>query len=105
MEKYKSLHPESPVELDVRMIPYQLNPALTETPISRHQYGTQKFGEERWKMISQRLLQQYNAAGIEGYVFSLTLLLLLPISNIISLRFCPKSSIVHRFTERLGHHI
>jgi len=53
---------------------FQLNGVLTETPVSRREWGECKFGAERWKAVSASLCSKFGAVGIkvnpDGYMSS-----------------------------------
>ena len=44
LEQYNSAHPTLPLRADIRLLPFQLNPALTDQPVDRSTYLRDKFG-------------------------------------------------------------
>jgi predicted DsbA family dithiol-disulfide isomerase len=84
IEKFRERNPTQ--EFDIRMHPFQLNGVLTETPISRREWGESKFGAERWAAVSSSLCAKFKAVGI--------------ISNPEG--FMSASHLAHRLTEYAG---
>lgn len=63
MAKYHQQYPG--VEFNIRLHPFQLNGLLTETPVSRREWGEKKFGAERWAAVSASLRDKFRGVGIE----------------------------------------
>ncbi|WVQ96224.1 hypothetical protein IAU59_003328 [Kwoniella sp. CBS 9459] len=51
IEKYKTLHPSSSLDFQMRLLPYQLNAGLSEEPQNRLDYYKRKFGEGKAEQI------------------------------------------------------
>ncbi|KAK8849432.1 hypothetical protein IAR55_004764 [Kwoniella newhampshirensis] len=65
IDQYKSTHPSAP-EFNIRFLPYQLDPTMSETPIPRTQYLAKKFGAERVEPINKAMEAKFEAIGLKG---------------------------------------
>ncbi|WVN87019.1 uncharacterized protein L203_102195 [Cryptococcus depauperatus CBS 7841] len=61
IETYKANNQD--VDFNIRFLPYQLNPQLTESPISKLDFYKMKFGEEKTKRIVETLPAKYASVG------------------------------------------
>ncbi|WVW86602.1 hypothetical protein I302_108653 [Kwoniella bestiolae CBS 10118] len=65
VEKYKKDHPQSS-EYQIRLLPYQLDPCLTEEPGNRVEYYYKKFGEVRAKQIMSSMGSRLESLGFKS---------------------------------------
>jgi len=61
---YKQSHPESQDTFSISWLPFYLNPGAPKTGVDKWAYYIAKFGEERTRMIHDRLQQTGQESGI-----------------------------------------
>ncbi|KAH8801623.1 thioredoxin-like protein [Xylogone sp. PMI_703] len=61
---YQQAHPGSDDTFSVSWLPFYLNPGAPKTGVDKNSYFVAKFGEDRAKMIFERLRQQGDENGI-----------------------------------------
>ncbi|RSH93669.1 hypothetical protein EHS25_006316 [Saitozyma podzolica] len=65
IEQYRLLHPSIDLEPTIRLLPFQLNPALSEVPQEKGQYLEKKFGKEKMVAIRGMVDDKLRAMGVK----------------------------------------
>lgn len=61
--RYREKHPE-PLDINIRIHPFQLNNMLTDEPEKREEWGVRKFGAERFAAVRQCLNDKFATVGL-----------------------------------------
>ncbi|RSH94154.1 hypothetical protein EHS25_003957 [Saitozyma podzolica] len=67
VEKFRALHPSVCLEPTIRFLPFELNPGLSEVPVSRRLVLEKKFGKERATAIIAMVDEKLRALGVEPH--------------------------------------
>ncbi|GFZ50217.1 hypothetical protein JCM24511_07972 [Saitozyma sp. JCM 24511] len=65
IDKYRLLHPAIDLEPTIRLLPFQLNPALSEVPQEKGPYLEKKFGKEKAVAIRGMVDDKLRAMGVK----------------------------------------
>lgn len=63
IDQYNADHTSSPLDVDIRLLPYQLNPGMSETPITRAEMYAKKFGAQRAESLKEGMIARFAALG------------------------------------------
>ncbi|WVQ75227.1 hypothetical protein IAR50_004839 [Cryptococcus sp. DSM 104548] len=61
IDDFKSIHPDA--KFDIRLLPFELNPGLSEEPVPRRVMYEKKFGKEKADMIMKVMPGKYAEVG------------------------------------------
>lgn len=63
LEKVRADGP--PLDVEIRMHPFQLNGMISDAPMKRSEYGEKKFGHDSWQAVCQSLACKFRQVGID----------------------------------------
>lgn len=67
IEQYNKYHPDIPLDTNIRLLPYQLNPGMSSNPMTRQEMYEKKFGVERAASIREGMIARFAQLGYRTY--------------------------------------
>jgi hypothetical protein len=63
IDQYNSTHAHQTLDPEIRLLPYQLNPGMSSTPMTRQEMYAKKFGAQRAEVLKAAMIEKFAAIG------------------------------------------